>query len=120
MGTLQQNGAFRTWLFRMTRNICLDRVRSAQSRVHVVEAEEFSGQPAAGNLSPEYVAVQRSEVDRAWSVVANLPSSLKQAFVLVCLEEMTYKQAATIANTSESTIRGRVARARKAIIEAVS
>lgn len=120
MGTLQQNGAFRTWLFRMTRNICLDRVRSAQSRVHVVEAEEFSGQPAAGNLSPEYVAVQRSEVDRAWSVVANLPSSLKQAFVLVCLEEMTYKQAATIANASESTIRGRVARARKAIIEAVS
>ncbi|PQZ85137.1 hypothetical protein CQ016_14910 [Arthrobacter sp. MYb222] len=120
MHTLQQNGTFKTWLFRMTRNICLDRVRSAQSRVHVVDAEEFSGQPAAEHLSPEYLAVQRSEVDRAWNIVAKLPSTLKQAFVLVCLEDMTYEQAATIANTSESTIRGRVARARKAIIEAVS
>ncbi len=56
----------------------------------------------------------------AWGIVAKLPSTLKQAFVLVCLEGMTYAQAAAIANTSESTIRGRVARARKAIIEAVS
>ncbi|MFJ2621090.1 RNA polymerase sigma factor [Glutamicibacter sp. NPDC087344] len=120
MHTLKQNGAFKTWLFRMTRNVCLDRVRSAQNRVEVVDAEEFSGQPAPEHLSPEYLAVQRSEVDMAWSIVAKLPSTLKQAFVLVCLEGMTYEQAATIANTSESTIRGRVARARKAIIEAVS
>ncbi|WP_349931881.1 RNA polymerase sigma factor (plasmid) [Glutamicibacter mishrai] len=118
--TLKANGAFKTWIFRMARNVCLDRVRSAQNRVRVVDAEEFSGQPAPEHLSPEYLAVQRSEVDMAWGIVAKLPSTLKQAFVLVCLEGMTYEQAAAIANTSESTIRGRVARARKAIIEAVS
>ncbi|WP_414652668.1 RNA polymerase sigma factor [Glutamicibacter sp.] len=64
--------------------------------------------------------MQRSEVDRAWDIVASLPSTLRQAFVLVTIEELTYQQAAIIANTSESTLRGRVARARKAFIEAVS
>lgn len=120
MHALQQNGAFKTWLFRMARNVCLDRVRSPQSRIQAVDTEQFAETPAPQHLSPEYLAVQRSEVERAWDVVAALPSTLRQAFVLVTIEELTYQQAAIIANTSESTLRGRVARARKAIIEAVS
>lgn len=120
MHTLQQNGAFKTWLFRMARNVCLDRVRSPQSRIQAVDTEQFAETPAPEQLSPEYLTVQRSEVERAWDIVVSLPSTLRQAFVLVTIEELTYQQAAIIANTSESTLRGRVARARKAIIEAVS
>ncbi|WP_404288897.1 RNA polymerase sigma factor [Glutamicibacter arilaitensis] len=120
MHALKQNGAFKTWLYRMARHACLDMVRSPQSRIQAFDTEEFAENPTPEHLAPEYLAVQRSEVERAWEIVSKLPSTLRQAFVLVSLEELTYEQAANIANTSESTIRGRVARARKAIIEAVS
>lgn len=118
--TLKQNGAFKTWLFRLARHVCLDQIRSPQSRIQVVDTEEFSEKPAPEHLSPEHLAVQQSEVTRAWDILSTLPSTLRQAFILVNLEGLTYQQAADIANTSESTIRGRVARARKTIFEAVS
>ncbi|HJX79608.1 MAG TPA: sigma factor-like helix-turn-helix DNA-binding protein [Glutamicibacter sp.] len=103
------------------REECLSGPRSfASSLIQGVATEQFAETPAPENLSPDYLAVQRSEVDRAWDIVASLPSTLRQAFVLVTIEELTYQQAAIIANTSESTLRGRVARARKAFIEAVS
>lgn len=118
--TLNQNGAFKTWLYRVARNICLDRVRSPKSQVPSIDNEVLALVAAPEYLSPENVAVQRSETERAWSILATLPSALRQAFVLVCLEELSYQEAARITNTSESTIRGRIARARKLITEAVS
>lgn len=118
--TLKQNGAFKTWLFRMARNVCLDRVRSPKHKMPIVEAAELAAVPSGEHSVPEAIIVKRSETQDVWSIIASLPSTLKQAFILVGVEELTYAEAAHITNTSESTIRGRVARARKAIIEAMS
>ncbi len=120
LDSLRKRAAFKTWLYRLARNICLDRIRQRANDQQPVDGEALERTPVAERELPENIAVQRGEIADAWEIINSLPSALRQTFVLVALQEMSYKEAALVTNVSESTVRGRLARARNAISEAVS
>lgn len=120
LDSLRERAAFKTWLYRLARNICLDRIRQRANDQQPVDGEALERTPVAERELPENIAVQRGEIADAWEIINSLPSALRQTFVLVALQEMSYKEAALVTNVSESTVRGRLARARNAISEAVS
>lgn len=120
LDSLRERAAFKTWLYRLARNICLDRIRQRANDQQPVDGEALERTPVPERELPENIAVQRGEIADAWEIINSLPSALRQTFVLVALQEMSYKEAALVTNVSESTVRGRLARARNAISEAVS
>ncbi len=120
LDSLRERAAFKTWLYRLARNICLDRIRQQANDQQPVDGEALERTPVPERELPENIAVQRGEIADAWEIINSLPSALRQTFVLVALQEMSYKEAALVTNVSESTVRGRLARARNAISEAVS
>ncbi|UYQ77405.1 RNA polymerase sigma factor [Glutamicibacter sp. JL.03c] len=120
LGSLRDRSVFKTWLFRLARNICLDRIRQRANDQQSVDDRVLEQTPVPDRELPENLALQRGEVDDAWAIINGLPSALRQTFVLIALQGMSYKEAALVTNVSESTVRGRLARARNAISEAVS
>lgn len=67
---------------------------------------------AAPTASPEDLQVRRQGRDALWRAIRELPWPLREALVLVDLQERPYGQAAAIAGCELNTLRTRLHRAR--------
>jgi RNA polymerase sigma-70 factor, ECF subfamily len=112
LGTLRDRTGFIAWMFRLVRNLCMDahRARSRRSEESLDSALDTALPTDA--RSPEELSVLRSEAEGALDVLRRLSMDERETFTLVVLEELSYEEAAGIANISVSTLRGRLARAR--------
>jgi len=117
---LQGEGAFRNWLFQQATRKVLDRAkfhgrdrRDMQKEVAIPEAG-----PAADALlacyasiaSPSQHAVAREELARFEAAVQQLPENQRDAVTMSRLMGLSYDQIAEQLGTSESAVRGLVAR----------
>lgn len=117
---LQGEGAFRNWLFQQATRKVLDRAkfhgrdrRDVQKEVAIPEAG-----PAADALlacyasiaSPSQHAVAREELARFEAAVQQLPENQRDAVTMSRLMGLSYDQIAEQLGTSESAVRGLVAR----------
>jgi len=100
---LRDTSAFAGWLGRIVANIATDRRRR---RLHQpLEAAEH--EPAPTGTSPD---------DRAanlWSTIQQLSPEYREAFLLVHLENLSYREAAAQIGVPVSTIEGRVYKAKQ-------
>ena len=101
--------AFSTWLFRLTRNTCLDMARAAGRRPGV--ASDLEGAPDAG-VDPISV---RDDADLLRRAIATLPPADRDAIAAVGLYEMTYAEAGKVLGVAPGTVKSRVFRARRAL-----
>ena len=67
---------------------------------------------AAESLSPEAVLVRQQDVESVWRALRSLPWAMREAVVLVDLQERSYQQAAEVAGIDVNTLRTRLHRAR--------
>lgn len=117
---LQGEGAFRNWLFMQATRKILDRAkfhgrdrRDAAKEVAIPEAG-----PAADALlacyasiaTPSQHAVAREELARFETAVQGLPENQRDAVTMSRLMGLSYEQIADQMGTSESAVRGLVAR----------
>lgn len=117
---LQGEGAFRNWLFQQATRKVLDRAkfhgrgrRDVAKEVAIPEAG-----PAADALlacyasiaSPSQHAVAREELARFEAAVQKLPENQRDAVTMSRLMGLSYDQIAEQLGTSESAVRGLVAR----------
>jgi len=104
-------GGLRPWLLAICRNVCRDRMRSARRHPTVVLEEDVADNRL---VDPERDADFRRAI-RA------LPHEDREAFVLVDVLGCRSDEAARIAGLSAaSTLRSRLARARRALVAAVA
>ena len=107
----RQEAAFGTWLH----SIVLNRARNQLTRTRPtgpLPAEL----PAAPTQQPANV-VQSSVRDHALrAAIRDLPFDLRAPLVLRQFEGCSYEQAAVILGVSVATVRGRIARARRALL----
>ena len=107
---LRQPRACRAWLFRIARNLYLNRQRAALSRpeLHLVDAEE--------GLVPELVVpaemVERLAARDLESALGRLPSEQRDAVLLCDLWGFEYEEIASITGWPIGTVRSRIARGR--------
>ncbi|SDM05581.1 RNA polymerase sigma-70 factor, ECF subfamily [Corynebacterium mycetoides] len=104
----------RTWLLTLARRVWIDSVRHDMARPRKSAAEYDD--VAAGSPSPDNPNTW-SEVIDARTLLDALPAERREALVLTQVLGYTYEEAARISGVRVGTIRSRVARARRDLIE---
>ena len=100
------------WTFRILRNLWIDGLRRAEHREDVVELAQVND--IVGDTGePQVMArLHLSDVQRA---IEALPGEQREALLLVCVEDLSYREAADVLSVPIGTIMSRLARARKRI-----
>lgn len=99
------------WLFRVSRNIWIDEVRSSKRKgvsESFDELEEFET-PSTG----DDIIVNSLAMDQVASAMEALPATHRSVLNLVAVDGCSYKEAAEILDLPIGTVMSRLARARK-------
>ncbi|HEX2121515.1 MAG TPA: RNA polymerase sigma factor [Thermoanaerobaculia bacterium] len=111
--------ALRPWLFRMTRNLCLNKRRS-KTRALEQPLESFDD----GRLGP-FVREHGDDVERRQDAellrraMSLLPVEARELIVLRFMEEMSYSDIARTVGATEASLRGKVFRSLKLLRDAL-
>src|SRR5512141_275622 len=100
---LRADGAFRTWLFRIARNLCIDKMR--QHKLMELPADAQYG-------GSEEKATLRITIQQALS---DLPTEYREPLVLCDLEDMAAREAAEVLKISVPALKSRLYRGRRAL-----
>ena len=101
--------AFTTWLFRVTRNVCLDMLRSGRRAATPIDPVELHG---IANDDP--AAEASGAVDLETAMRALSPED-REAFNAVALFGLPYAEAGSVLGVPAGTVKSRVFRARRAL-----
>ena len=118
LGQYQFGAEFSTWLYRLTRNVCIDFLRRKKRQQHV--SLTFSDDEDEGKeLSvpdPEPLPEERvifNEKQAAIRAAMNaLPVDFREILQLRVVQELPYEQIAQIMDLPVGTVKSRLARAR--------
>jgi RNA polymerase sigma-70 factor (ECF subfamily) len=100
---LRADGAFRTWLFRIARNLCIDKMRQ-HKLMELPSDAHYSGAEERATLR---VTVQQA--------LSDLPIEYREPLVLCDLEDMAAREAAEVLKISVPALKSRLYRGRKAL-----
>jgi RNA polymerase sigma-70 factor (ECF subfamily) len=111
---LQPGTSTLSWLFSIVHSVWLNEVRAQQIRRHgsIQWSEEFAdtvADPTAAN--PETYTLHRQII----SAVERLPDAQRAVMLLVAVEGLSYREAATALDVPIGTVMSRLARARQTI-----
>ena len=102
------------WLFRILRNAFIDRHRRTRTegvRVDIDDAPELAAEGA------ERAADLAIEVRDAADAIDRLPDDQREILLLVCVEELSYREAADVLGVPIGTVMSRLARARRRLAD---
>ena len=119
--TYEPRGTFRTWLLRIVRNRCLNRLEAERARREVI-VDDPAGivlrYPSPGP-SPVERASANEQVDRVRRAIGALPDRQREAIALYAFEEMTYQQIADVLGLPINTVKTLIYRARAGLAESL-
>lgn len=106
---------YRVWLVRIVWNIVLDRKRRAKTRPENEDlADHARALPSADRPADESV-ISSQEHARILTLIDRLPRPEREALTLSAVNELTTAEIAAVLGTTESSIRSRIFRARRAL-----
>lgn len=125
IASFNRQSSFKTWLFRIATNVCLDELRRRKRRAVTVSltAEEDSDSPgvqidvADASADPAEAAQQaflRQAIEKA---IGELDTEYRTAIVLREIEGMDYNEIAKTMGCSLGTVKSRISRARAQLRE---
>ncbi|RZT89011.1 RNA polymerase RpoE-like sigma-24 subunit [Pseudonocardia sediminis] len=107
------DSSFTTWLYRIVVNRCLNVIRQRRPTRPILETDP----PPTAGTDEQVVARQRAAA--AVAAIGDLPPELRAVLVLHQIEGLTYQEVATILNVSEPTVRGRLHRGRRRLLQSL-
>ena len=109
------SGSFRSWLFRIARNHCLNALRKRKGRLRVVSvetAERVGALPV--QHAQQLVTVQSKALQRdIAAALATMPETQRTALVLLRFDGMTYVEIADAMQTTIPAVKGLLNRAKR-------
>lgn len=117
--------AFRPWLFRVARNLCLDQLRRRKFKLSLFRDlqrdDEQPFTPAdSGSVRPDEVAETREARAAIEQAIEELPLKFREAFLLCEVEGLSYEDAAAVMGCPVKTVSTRLFRARNRFKSLVS
>ena len=103
----------RVWLVRITWNLVLDRKRRSKTRPETQDIEDVVRILPAGDLSADKALIAAQQHARILHLIDSLPSKEREVLLLSAVEELSTAQIAMVLETTESTVRSRIFRARR-------
>ena len=117
-----ERGAFMTWVTTITRNLLVDHFRkSKQDRMtdsldaapsEHEDAMPLSDRIADSGLTPDATAQSREVKETVHQALQKLSPDLREAVILRDLQDMDYKEIATVLRVPEGTVKSRINRGR--------
>jgi RNA polymerase sigma-70 factor (ECF subfamily) len=104
------------WLFRILRNAWLDTTRRQQTRGTEVDIADA---PEARVTDGVVETENRLMLQSVEAAMADLPQDQREVMMMICVEELSYKEAAEVLDIPIGTVMSRLARARLAIAAAL-
>lgn len=110
LGSFDGRSSFSTWLFRVTRNVCLDMFRSSKRRPAPVDPLDI-----VSGASPDFAdgVVTGAALERA---LQSLPPEDRDAFGAIALFGLSYQEAGDALGVPAGTVKSRVFRARRTLV----
>lgn len=105
-----------SWMFRIMQNHWIDTAR--QQRPHRSINDEESHIEIEGDDGTR-VTEARLTLGSVRDLVETLPEEQRAVLLLVCVEELSYREASDVLDIPIGTVMSRLARARKTLIEAM-
>jgi RNA polymerase sigma-70 factor (ECF subfamily) len=107
----QEGTRLDSWVYRIAQNLWFDHVRAKKVRgVHVpldVDANDLSG------VDGRTIVESRLSLAEVSAAMATLPEDQRLLVALVCIDGVSYKEAAQITGVPIGTVMSRLARARR-------
>ena len=113
--SFQQGTRFDAWMFRILRNLWIDEVRKRKT---AGPQEDIEAQVDIAGASGEREAEARLTLKSVAEAIGELSEEQREVLLLVCVEELSYKEAADVLGVPIGTIMSRLARARRNLAEA--
>lgn len=117
--------AYRPWLFRVARNLCLDQLRRRKFKLTLFrDLTKDDDQPFtptdADSVRPDQVAETREANAAIEKAISELPTKFREAFLLCEVEGLSYEDAAVVMGCPVKTVSTRLFRARQRFHSLVS
>lgn len=108
----QPGTRFDAWVFRILRNLWIDGLRHQK-----VEGPptDLDGDLQIVGEDGEHLAMERLTLDDVRKAIDRLPDEQREVLMLVCVEDLAYREAAEVLGVPIGTIMSRLARARRKI-----
>ncbi len=103
------------WSFRICRNIWIDEIRARKVRQDAIRDEKIE---IANAVDGERVIMGKFALNQVEQAMAQLPDDQRAALSLVALEGFSYAQTAEVLEVPIGTVMSRIARARRALVDA--
>lgn len=109
LDNFRNESAYKTWLYRITVNLCKDKLRSWSFK-NLVFTEIFKTKSTS--KSPEMELVGQEEKRIVSEKILSLPIKYREVIILYYYEEMSYTQISDLLQINLPTIKSRLHRAR--------
>jgi len=109
--SLRRNASFRSWIFRIARNEAMMHFRKTRLNGRLADDSVWDEETPHEML----VSAERSEIVNR--LLESLKHEYREVLVLLVYENMSYAEIASITGATESSVKSRIFRARKAMIE---
>jgi RNA polymerase sigma-70 factor (ECF subfamily) len=117
--------AIRPWLYRVTRNLCLDLLRRRKFKLmlfrDVSRDEEYEPTPVDHQEGrPDEVAQARESQQAIEEAIQALPPKFREAFLLCEIQGLSYEDASVVLGCPVKTVSTRLFRARQRFRAAIA
>ena len=114
LNSFDRRANFHTWLFSVSRNLCIDHYRALRRERevmnHDIDADSLS--PASSTVSQFGALEQRDRVELLRTALALLTPTLRTAVMMRDIQELTYQEIAADLGVPEGTVKSRINRGR--------
>ena len=117
-GDFKHEARFSTWVYTITRNLCIDQLRKRALRKHPSLDEPRKSDAGEGPTLGEQTADSRANVERqasgtelearSWPLVDELPEDQREVFLLREVSNLPFKEIAEITGVPENTVKSRM------------
>ncbi len=108
----QPGTSLESWMYRIAQNIWLDRKRSEKHRGQSIDLDEA---PVLAGEDGRVVTENRLTLQAVGDGLSRLPADQQVLIALVCVEGLSYKEAAESLGVPIGTVMSRLSRARQAL-----
>lgn len=104
IGRYENRGVpFIAWLLRITVNLAINHKKALKNGIHAQLPEQLEDDDALG--SPETSCAMKSEGERVWAKVKELPPEQRQVIVMRFMDDLPYSDVAAVLGKSIGAVR---------------
>jgi RNA polymerase sigma-70 factor (ECF subfamily) len=127
IGTFEGKSSLKTWIYRITTNLCLDEFRSRKN-MKVVSFDEqieqsndrYNIEFKTESITPESNLLKK-EVKEALNIaITELPKDLRIALILRDVQNLSYEEISSFLKCPQGTVKSRISRARQLLRKKLS